>query len=187
MSPGLSEFTGYPLEIIDPQRIAELHPLAVLDGLLGGIYEPDDGHVDPSLATNAMAKVAQRHGAVIQRYNPVQAIRRENGRWVVETKNGTLQRPAHRQRRRHLGLRGGPHDGRQRAFGAGAAPVSRHRHGARHRRTRRRQARPNCPSSATRRKAGTAGRSATASSSAPTKSRRRSGRSMACRRSSAPN
>ena len=27
--------------------------------VLGGIYEPDDGHVDPSLATNAMAKVAQ--------------------------------------------------------------------------------------------------------------------------------
>lgn len=88
---GLSEFTGYPLEIIDQKRIAELHPLAVLDGLLGGIYEPDDGHVDPSLATNAMAKVAQRHGAVIQRYNPVHAIRQEGGRWVVETKNGTLR------------------------------------------------------------------------------------------------
>lgn len=88
---GLSEFTGYPLEIIDRKRIAELHPLAVLDGLLGGIYEPDDGHVDPSLATNAMARVAQRHGAVIQRYNPVHAIHHENGRWVVETKNGTLR------------------------------------------------------------------------------------------------
>ncbi len=88
---GLSEFTGYPLEIIDQKRIAELHPLAVLDGLLGGIYEPDDGHVDPSLATNAMAKVAQRHGASIQRYNPVHAIRREDGRWVVETKAGTLK------------------------------------------------------------------------------------------------
>lgn len=88
---GLSEFTGYPLEIIGPERIAELHPLATLDGLLGGIYEPHDGHVDPSLATNAMAKVAQRHGAVIQRYNPVLAIRHENGRWVVETKNGVLR------------------------------------------------------------------------------------------------
>ncbi len=88
---GLSEFTGYPLEIVGPQRIAELHPLATLDGLLGGIYEPDDGHVDPSLATNAMAKVAQRHGALIQRYNPVHAIRHENGRWVVETRNGTLR------------------------------------------------------------------------------------------------
>ena len=88
---GLSEFTGYPLEIMTRERIAELHPLAKLDGLLGGIYEIDDGHVDPTLATNAMAQVAQRNGATIQRYNPVQAIRRENGTWIVESKNGTLR------------------------------------------------------------------------------------------------
>ncbi len=88
---GLSEFTGYPLEIMTPQRIAELHPLANLDGLLGGIYEPDDGHVDPTLATNAMAQVAVKNGATIQRYNPVLSIRRESGTWVVETKNGTCR------------------------------------------------------------------------------------------------
>lgn len=88
---GLSEFTGYPLEITTPERIAELHPLATLDGLLGGIYEPHDGHVDPSLATNAMAKVAQKHGATIQRYTPVHAIRRENGKWIIETAKGTLR------------------------------------------------------------------------------------------------
>lgn len=87
---GLSEFTGYPLEILTRERIAELHPLATLDGLIGGIYEPDDGHVDPSLATNAMAKVAVKNGAVIQRYNPVQAIRREDSYWVVETTKGRL-------------------------------------------------------------------------------------------------
>jgi dimethylglycine dehydrogenase len=88
---GLSAFTGYPLEILTPERIAELHPFASLDGLLGGIYEPDDGHVDPSLATNAMAQVAQRGGATIQRYNPVKAIRREQGLWVVETAKGEIR------------------------------------------------------------------------------------------------
>ena len=88
---GLSEFTGYDLQLVTPERIAELHPLAQLDGLIGGIYEPDDGHVDPTLATNAMAQVAQSHGAVIQRYNPVQSIRRENGTWIVETAKGTLR------------------------------------------------------------------------------------------------
>ena len=88
---GLSGFTGYPLEILTPERIAELHPLAQLDGLLGGIYEPDDGHVDPTLATNAMAQVAMKGGATISRYNPVQAIRREGGRWVVETAKATYR------------------------------------------------------------------------------------------------
>ena len=88
---GLSEFTGYNLQLITPERIAQLHPLAKLDGLLGGIYEPDDGHVDPSLATNAMAQVAVKNGATIQRYNPVQSIRREGGLWVIETVKGTLR------------------------------------------------------------------------------------------------
>ncbi len=88
---GLSAFTGYPLEIVAPERIAELHPLARLDGLIGGIYEPDDGHVDPSLATNAMAQVAVQGGATIKRYCPVRAIRREDGLWVVETEKGVYR------------------------------------------------------------------------------------------------
>ena len=45
---GLSAFTGYPLEVLTPDRIAELHPLARLDGLLGGIFEPDDGRHYPN-------------------------------------------------------------------------------------------------------------------------------------------
>ena len=88
---GLSEFTGYPLEILTPERIAELYPLAKLDGLLGGIYEPDDGHVDPTLATQAMAEVARRGGAQIWRNCPVTAIRREGETWKVECSKGTVE------------------------------------------------------------------------------------------------
>jgi len=88
---GLSASTGYPLEILTPERIAELHPLARLDGLIGGIYEPDDGHVDPSLATNAMAQVAQRGGAMIWRQCPVTAIRQKRDHWIVETAKGDVR------------------------------------------------------------------------------------------------
>ena len=35
---GLSRFTGYELRLVTPAKIAELHPLALTDGLLGGIY-----------------------------------------------------------------------------------------------------------------------------------------------------
>lgn len=87
---GLSDFTGYPLEILTPDRIAELHPFTRLDGLLGGIYEPDDGHVDPTLATNAMAQVAVAGGATIQRYNAVLSIERLTDAWRVETVKGPI-------------------------------------------------------------------------------------------------
>ena len=72
---------GYPPSDVPPtpasysQDRARLDILAVLDGLLGGIYEPDDGHVDPTLATNAMAQVAMRNGGAVRRYNPVHGIR----------------------------------------------------------------------------------------------------------------
>ena len=88
---GLSKFTGYELEVLTPQRIAELHPLATLDGLLGGIYEPDDGHVDPTLATNAMAKLALANGATIKRYEPVRGMHRETDHWIVETEKSSYR------------------------------------------------------------------------------------------------
>ncbi|MRX49379.1 FAD-dependent oxidoreductase [Paracoccus sp. S-4012] len=88
---GLSRFTGYELRLLGPDEIAELHPLARTEGLLGGIYEPDDGHVDPTLATHAMAQVARERGATILRRNPVTAIRREGGGWLVETAKGAIR------------------------------------------------------------------------------------------------
>ena len=88
---GLSDFTGYPLEILTTERIAELHPLAELDGLLGGIYEPDDGHVDPTLATNAMAQVAQAGGATIKRFTTVKAVARDGDAWRVHTEGGSIR------------------------------------------------------------------------------------------------
>lgn len=88
---GLSNFTGYPLRLLTPEDIAELHPLTELDGLIGGIYEPDDGHVDPSLATNAMAQVARQHGGVIQRHNAVSAIAHDGDHWRVETQQGSIR------------------------------------------------------------------------------------------------
>lgn len=90
---GLSSFTGYPLEVLTPERIAELHPLADLEGLLGGIYEPDDGHVDPTLATQAMAQIATQGGAQIRRYEPVKAIHRRDGHWTVETDKDSYSAP----------------------------------------------------------------------------------------------
>ncbi|MGB1213219.1 MAG: GcvT family protein [Pikeienuella sp.] len=88
---GLSAFTGYPLRMLTPEDIAELHPLAKLDGLLGGIYEPDDGHVDPTLATNAMAQVAVQNGAEIKRRCTVEAITRDGEHWLVETTAGRIR------------------------------------------------------------------------------------------------
>ncbi len=87
---GLSARTDYGLRLVTPDEIAALHPLAWTDGLLGGIHEPFDGHVDPSLATNALALVARQNGGEIRCRTEVKSIRREADRWILETGDGVI-------------------------------------------------------------------------------------------------
>ncbi len=89
---GLGRFVGYDFHILTPSELGDIYPPCETDGLLGAIYEPNDGHVDPTLATNALAKGARNRGAEIYRRNPVTGIARtQTGEWVVSTKDGDIQ------------------------------------------------------------------------------------------------
>jgi len=54
----IGQALGHPMEIVTPERIRELHPFYNLDGVIGALHTPEDGHVDPSGATFAFAKGA---------------------------------------------------------------------------------------------------------------------------------
>jgi len=89
---GLGEFLGHEFRILAPEELARIHPLARVDGLLGAIHEPDDGHVDPTLATNALAAGARSRGAEIRRHEPVRAIERDaSGAWAVHTDRNRIR------------------------------------------------------------------------------------------------
>ena len=89
---GLGEFLGHEFRILAPGELARIYPLARMDGLLGAIHEPGDGHVDPTLATNALAAGARSRGAEIRRHEPVRAIERDaSGAWVVHTDRGRIR------------------------------------------------------------------------------------------------
>ena len=89
---GLGEFLGHEFRILAPEELALIYPLARMDGLLGAIHEPDDGHVDPTLATNALAAGARSRGAEFRRHEPVRAIERDaSGAWVVHTDRGRVR------------------------------------------------------------------------------------------------
>ena len=55
-----------PAEIVTPERIAELCPLASVEGLVGGLHQPDDGHVNPGLTAHALAVAAHARGVVFR-------------------------------------------------------------------------------------------------------------------------
>ena len=82
---------GHEMEIVGPQRIAELHPFYNLDGVRAALYTPHDGHVDPAGVTFAMAKGARMMGATVIRQNRVTGITRSGDRFVVHTQKGDIE------------------------------------------------------------------------------------------------
>ena len=81
----------FPMEIITPARIRELHPFYNLEGVLGALHTPDDGHVDPSGVTQALAIGARQLGVrIIRRCRAMDVQQRSDGQWVVSTEQGTV-------------------------------------------------------------------------------------------------
>ena len=84
-------YMGLETEIVGPNEIKNLSPITNTDGVLGALYDPLDGHLDPSGTTNAYAKAARLGGAEIVLRNPVKALTpRADGTWDVVTEQGTV-------------------------------------------------------------------------------------------------
>ena len=82
---------GFNIELVGPEKVAELHPFYNLEGVLGALHTPDDGHVDPTNVTMAMATGARQKGVRIFRSCRATNITQAgNGEWVVETEKGTI-------------------------------------------------------------------------------------------------
>jgi dimethylglycine dehydrogenase len=83
---------GFNIELVGPGRIAELHPFYNLDGVLGALHTPDDGHVDPSNVTMAMAMGARNLGVrIIRRCRATNITQLAGGDWLVESENGPIR------------------------------------------------------------------------------------------------
>ncbi|MEM7321824.1 MAG: FAD-dependent oxidoreductase [Actinomycetota bacterium] len=89
---GVAEYVGNRMEWVGPEFIKELHPFYDVSEIIGAVWTPDDGHVDPTGATNAMVTEARERGATISRRNRVLEINRlSDGRFDVVTEQGTIR------------------------------------------------------------------------------------------------
>ena len=83
---------GLETEIIGPEEIARLSPITNTEGVLGGLYDPLDGHLDPSGTTHAYAKAARAQGGeIVLRNRVIELNPRADGGWDVVTEQGTLR------------------------------------------------------------------------------------------------
>ena len=85
-------FMGLETEILGPQEIKAIAPVTNIDGVLGGLYDPLDGHLDPSGTTHAYARAARMAGAEIELHTRVrETTPRADGGWDVVTDKGTIR------------------------------------------------------------------------------------------------
>ncbi len=84
-------FMGLETEIVTPDEIRQIAPVTNTDGILGALYDPLDGHLDPSGTTHAYAKAARMGGATIETHCMVRETnQRADGSWDVVTDKGTV-------------------------------------------------------------------------------------------------
>jgi dimethylglycine dehydrogenase len=84
-------YMGLETEIVGPEEIKKIAPVTNVDGILGALYDPLDGHLDPSGTTHAYAKAARMGGATIETHCMVRETnQRGDGTWDVVTDKGTI-------------------------------------------------------------------------------------------------
>jgi len=84
-------YMGLETEIVGPEEIAKIAPITNLDGIIGALYDPLDGHLDPSGTTHAYAKAARMGGATIETHcKVIETNQRADGTWDVVTEKGTI-------------------------------------------------------------------------------------------------
>jgi dimethylglycine dehydrogenase len=84
MAQARGRYLGMDLELITPSEARTIFPLLDEPSFVGALYDPVEGHVDPSGVTNAYALAARLAGAQIERNAWVDGLaQRPDGTWDV--------------------------------------------------------------------------------------------------------
>lgn len=91
MAHARGRYLGMETEIISAREAKEILPLIDERHFVGAMWDPIEGHLDPSGTTHAYAKAARIGGAEISLRNRVTELnQRPDGTWEVVTEQGTV-------------------------------------------------------------------------------------------------
>lgn len=91
MAHARGRYLGMETEIISIREAKEMLPLVSETHFVGAMWDPIEGHLDPSGTTHAYAKAARVNGAtIVLRNRVVELVQREDGTWDVVTEQGTV-------------------------------------------------------------------------------------------------
>jgi len=78
-------------EVIDAAECARRHPLISTDNLIGGLWDANDGDIDPASLCQALARRARKAGAEVYRNTPVTGLtQHKDDTWTVHTTKGDI-------------------------------------------------------------------------------------------------
>ncbi|MCX7889298.1 MAG: FAD-dependent oxidoreductase [Rhodobacteraceae bacterium] len=78
-----AETCGVYHEFLTPKEIRDRWPLVRTDDLVGALFHPQDGYINPADVTQAMAKGARQRGVEIVQKAQVDAYRWTGSEWIV--------------------------------------------------------------------------------------------------------
>ena len=85
-------YLGMETELVTPSEAKAMFPIMDETKFVGALWDPIEGHLDPSGTTHAYAKAARQLGAEIVLRNPVKELTQEpDGTWNVVTEQGTVK------------------------------------------------------------------------------------------------
>jgi dimethylglycine dehydrogenase len=85
-------YLGMDTELITPSEAKAMFPLMDESHFVGAMWDPVEGHLDPSGTTHAYAKAAQKLGAeIVLRNRVVELTQETDGTWNVVTEQGTVK------------------------------------------------------------------------------------------------
>ncbi|MAZ15089.1 MAG: glycine cleavage system protein T [Ahrensia sp.] len=85
-------YLGMDTELVTPSEAKAMFPIMDETNFVGALWDPVEGHLDPSGTTHAYAKAARMLGAEIVLRNPVKELTQEaDGTWNVVTEQGTVK------------------------------------------------------------------------------------------------
>ena len=77
--------------LVTPEEIKELCPICDVSGIYGGLYDADEGYLDPYWHHPSLCAAARKRGAdLVLRNRVLELDARPDGTWDVVTEQGTV-------------------------------------------------------------------------------------------------
>lgn len=87
----MGRYQGMDIRILSPDEIQDHYPFIETHDIVGALFDPHDGDIDPAQVTQALAKGARDMGQKIIRFCPATGVTQQpDNTWIVHTDKGDI-------------------------------------------------------------------------------------------------